>query len=78
MALQFLKLNVLFLDLGNTLVTRDGRSGKFVQFPETDKLLNNLENKGIEMGIISDGNRPMLDSLLDDPSFLDRFKAIVA
>jgi predicted HAD superfamily phosphohydrolase YqeG len=50
-----LKIKVLFLDLGNTLISLPENSEKFVAFPETDTLLNKLKEKGIEMAIISDG-----------------------
>ena len=40
-------------------------------------LLNDLKNEGIETGIISNGNRAEVDSLLDDPTFLNQFKVIV-
>ena len=40
-------------------------------------LLNDLKSEGIETGIISNGNRAEVDSLLDDPTFLNQFKVIV-
>lgn len=77
MTLQLLRLRVLFLDLGNTLVVQKPETGKFVQFPETDMLLHDLKSKGIEIGIISDGSRSLLDELLDDNGFLNRFRIVV-
>jgi predicted HAD superfamily phosphohydrolase YqeG len=74
-----LKLNItaLFLDLGETLVTHDDTSGKFIEFPETDIILKNLKENGIEIGIISDGSRSQLNNLLANPLLLNRFKVIV-
>jgi beta-phosphoglucomutase-like phosphatase (HAD superfamily) len=78
-----LKIKVLFLDLGNTLVSRPNTSEshtntseKFVAFPETDTILSKLKGKGLEIAVISDGNRSDL-TLLADPTILDRFKVIV-
>ena len=72
-----LKIKVLFLDLGNTLVSRPKNSEKFVAFPETVTLLNKLKEKGIEMAIISDGNRLDLNEFLADPTILNRFSVVV-
>jgi hypothetical protein len=72
-----LKIKVLFLDLGNTLVTRTNTSEKFVAFSETDTILSKLKEKGLEIAVISDGNRSQLSTLLADPAILDRFKVIV-
>ena len=52
-----LKIKVLFLDLGNTLVSRDNITEKFIAFLDTDTILSNLKGKGLEIGIISYGNR---------------------
>jgi Haloacid dehalogenase-like hydrolase len=72
-----LKIKVLFLDLGNTLVSRTNTSEKFVAFSETDTILSKLKGKGLEIAVISDGNRSKLNNLLADPTILDRFKVIV-
>ena len=79
-----LNIKVLFLDLGNTLVSRPNASDngvnaseKFVSFPETDTILSNLKARGLEMGIISDGSTSQLETLLADPTLLDRFKVVV-
>ena len=72
-----LKPKVLFFDLGRTLVTRPNPTQKFVNFPQTNSLLQNLKTKGIEVGIISDGNRSDLNLLLDDQNLLNKFKVIV-
>jgi FMN phosphatase YigB (HAD superfamily) len=77
MAIKLLRLKVLFLDLGNTLVVQNPNTGKFAQLPQTDMLLDSLKRKGIEAGIISDGSRSMVDELLDDKSFLNRFRIVV-
>ena len=47
----------MFFDLGNTLIFRANPDEKFVNFPETDSILSNLKQKGIEVGVISNGNR---------------------
>jgi hypothetical protein len=72
-----LKPKVLFFDLGNTLVTRPNTTQKFVTFPQTNILLNNIKTKGIEVGIISNGNRSDLNLLLADQNLLNKFKVIV-
>ena len=74
-----LKLNMkaLFFDLGETLVTHDNISGKFIEFPEIDIILKNLKENGIEIGIISDGSRSQVNNLLANPSLLNKFKVIV-
>ena len=72
-----LKIKMLFFDLGNTLVSRTNTSAKFVAFPETDTILSKLKGKGLEIAVISDGNRSDLSTLLADPTILDRFKVIV-
>ena len=72
-----LKPKVLFFDLGRTLVTRPNTTQKFVNFPQTNSLLQNLKTKGIEVGIISDGNRSDLNLLLADQTLLNKFKVIV-
>ncbi len=72
-----LKIKVLFLDLGNTLVSRDNITKKFIAFPETDTILSNLKGKGLEIGIISDGNRSQLNAWLADPTLLNRVKVVV-
>ena len=68
---------MLFLDLGNTLVSRDNITKKFIAFPETDTILSNLKEKGVEIGIISDGNRSLLNACLADPNLLNRVKVVV-
>jgi len=72
-----LKIKVLFLDLGNTLLSPNNTTGKFVAFPETDTILNKLKETGLEIAVISDGDRSHLNTLLADPTILDRFKVIV-
>jgi Haloacid dehalogenase-like hydrolase len=72
-----LKIKVLFLDLGNTLVSRTNTSEKFVAFSETDTILSKLKENGVEIAVISDGSRSELNNLLADPTILDRFKVIV-
>ena len=52
-----IKIKLLFLDLGNTLVSHDNITEKFIAFLETDTILSNLKGKGLEIGIISYGNR---------------------
>jgi hypothetical protein len=48
---------LLFLDLENILVSHDNITEKFIAFFETDTILSNLKGKGLEIGIISYGNR---------------------
>ncbi len=72
-----LKIKVLFLDLGNTLISRTNTSEKLVSFPETDTILSKLKGKGLELAVISDGNWSQLSTLLADPTLLDRFKLIL-
>jgi Haloacid dehalogenase-like hydrolase len=72
-----LKPKALFFDLGNTLVSRNKETDKFAAYPETNTILTNLKAKGIELGVISDGSRSQLETLLVDQSLLDRFRIIV-
>ena len=51
------KIKLLFLDLENTLVSRDNITEKFIAFLETDTNLSNLKGKGLEIWIISYSNR---------------------
>ena len=50
-------IKLLFLDLENTLVSHDNITEKFIAFLKTDTILSNLKGKGLEVGIISYGNR---------------------
>lgn len=72
-----LAVKVLFFDLGNTLVSRASAADKFVAYPEADTILTNLKSKGVELAIISDGNRSQLETLLADRTLLDRFRLVV-
>ena len=77
-ALQLnLDIKALFIDLGETLVTLNKSTGKYVEFPETNTILKSLEDRGLGIGIISDGNRSQINSLLADPTLLDRFNVVV-
>ena len=58
-------------------MTLPNTTQKFVNFPQTNSLLHNLKTKGIEVGIISDGNRLDLSLLLDNQNLLNKFKVIV-
>ena len=72
-----LEPKVLFFDIGNTLVHQSNPNGRFVKFSETDSILSKLMQKGIEIAIISDGNRTTLNNLLADPSLLNAFRLVV-
>jgi FMN phosphatase YigB (HAD superfamily) len=48
-----------------------------VAFTKTDTILSNLKAKGLEIWIISDGNRSQINTWLDDPILLDRFMVVV-
>ena len=72
-----LEPKVLFFDLGKTLVYRNNQNEQFVKFSDTDSILSKLKQKGIKMGIISDGSRTDLDNLLADPSLLNAFQLVV-
>ena len=67
----------MFFDLGKTLVYRNNQNEQFVKFSDTDSILSKLKQKGIKMGIISDGSRTDLDNLLADPSLLNAFQLVV-
>jgi len=70
-------IKVLFFDLGNTLVHRPDEEEKFVAYPETNTILSNLKSKGVEVAIISDGDRSQLETLLADTTLLDKFRLVV-
>ena len=72
-----LELKVMFFDLGNTLIFRANQEEQFVNFAETDSILSNLKQKGIELGVISNGNRIELNNLLADPNLLNKFRVVV-
>ena len=62
----------MFFDLGNTLVkTIFDNSSNLIDviiFPETNEIISSLKDKGIKLGIISNGSRSLLKKWLDDPN----------
>lgn len=72
-----LAIKVLFLDLGNTLVHQFDSGSKFVPYPESDTILSNLKSKGIELAVVSDGNRSQLETMLADPTILQKFRLVI-
>jgi len=77
MKLEFKNIKTIFFDLGETLVTWNGKKNKFINFNQTYDILKNLERRKIEIGIISDGSRADLNNLIEDQTLLSKFRVIV-
>ena len=67
--LEYKSLKAVFFDLGNTLIktTFNGPTlTKITVFPETEEIIFSLKNKGIKLGIISNGSRSLFGTLPND------------
>jgi predicted HAD superfamily phosphohydrolase YqeG len=68
--LEYNSLKAIFFDFGNTLVkTILDNSFNLIDviiFPETNEIISSLKDKGIKLGIISNGSRSLLKKWLDD------------
>ncbi|HEY7569765.1 MAG TPA: hypothetical protein VH796_00225 [Nitrososphaeraceae archaeon] len=62
--LEYKSLRAMFFDLGNTLVkTILDKSSNLIDvivFPGTNEIISSLKDKGIKLGIISNGSRSQL------------------
>ncbi len=74
------QIQVVFFDLGDTLVELDVGSGLFVLRPGAAETVNQLQTLGIRLGIITnvpaDWDLDDLRAVLAEPEFLDEFEAI--
>lgn len=74
-------LDVVFFDLGDTLVELDGSSGLFVLRAGAADVVAQLQGLGIRLGIItnvpSDWTREDLEAVMAEPEFLDEFEVVI-
>jgi hypothetical protein len=84
--LEYKSLKAVFFDLGNTLVkTIFDNSSNLIDviiFPETNEIISSLKERGIKLGIISNGSRGLLKKWLDDQNsdlnqLFDKFNLII-
>ena len=67
--LEYKLLKAVFFDLGNTLVKPilNGSSiTDIIFYPETNEIISSLKDRGIKLGIISNGSRNLLSQWLND------------
>jgi HAD superfamily hydrolase (TIGR01662 family) len=67
--LEYKLLKAIFFDLGNTLIKTTFKGSNITNitiFPETQEIISSLKNRGIKLGIISNGSRTHLSEWLDD------------
>jgi len=67
--LEYTPLKAMFFDLGNTLIKTTFTGSNITNitiFPETQEIISSLKNRGIKLGIISNGSRTLLSEWLDD------------
>lgn len=67
--LEYESLKAIFFDLGNTLIKTTSNGSNIINitiFPETQEIISSLKNRGIKLGIISNGSRTHLSEWLDD------------
>ena len=67
--LEYKLLKTAFFDLGNTLIktTFNGSTLTNISvFPEIEEIISSLKNRGIKLGIISNGSRSLFGTLPDD------------
>ena len=67
--LEYNSLKAIFFDLGNTLVKTIFDNSNLIDviiFPETNEIISSLKDKGIRLGIISNGSRSLLKKWLEN------------
>ena len=67
--LEYNSLKAIFFDLGNTLVKTIFDNSNLIDvviFPETNEIISSLKDKGIKLGIISNGSRSLLKKWLEN------------
>jgi predicted HAD superfamily phosphohydrolase YqeG len=83
--LEYKSLKAIFFDLGNTLVKTIFDNSNIIDviiFPEVNEIISSLKNRGIKLGIISNGSRSFLKKWLQDQNsdlsrLFDKFNLIV-
>ena len=67
--LEYKSLKAVFFDLGNTLVKTIFDNSHIIDvivFPEVNEIISSLKDRGIKIGIISNGSRSQLSKRLED------------
>jgi HAD superfamily hydrolase (TIGR01662 family) len=83
--LEYKSLKAVFFDLGNTLVKTIFDNSNLIDviiFPEVNNIISSLKNRGIKLGIISNGSRSILNNWLQDQNsdlsrLFDKFNVIL-
>ncbi len=83
--LEYKALEAVFFDLGNTLVKTIFDHSDLIDviiFPEVNEIISSLKNRGIKLGIVSNGSRSLLKSWLQDHNsdlsrLFDKFNLII-
>jgi HAD superfamily hydrolase (TIGR01662 family) len=83
--LEYKSLEAVFFDFGNTLVKTIFDNSNLVDviiFPEVNEIISSLKNRGIKLGIISNGSRSLLKNWLQDQNsdlrrLFDKFNLII-
>jgi HAD superfamily hydrolase (TIGR01662 family) len=83
--LEYKSLKAVFFDLGNTLVKTIFDNSHIIDvmiFPEINEIISSLKNRGIKLGIISNGSRSLLKKWLEDQNsdltqLFDKFNLII-
>jgi hypothetical protein len=83
--LEYKVLKAVFFDLGNTLVKTIFDHSDLIDviiFPEVNDIITSLKNRGIKLGIISNGSRSLLKNWLQDQNsdlnrLFDKFNLIL-
>ncbi len=69
LVLEYKSLKAAFFDLGNTLIKTtfdDSILTNISVFPEVEEIISALNDRGIKLGIISNGTRSLFGTLPDD------------
>gem|GEM_PF-1954032 len=83
--LEYKSLKAVFFDLGNTLVKTIFDNSHIIDvivFPEVNEIISSLKDRGIKLGIISNGSRSLLKKWLEDQNselnqLFDKFNLII-
>lgn len=71
LVLEHRSLKAVFFDLGDTLIKATLNDSthtltNITVFPETEEIISSLRDKGIKLGIISNGSQSLFETLPDD------------
>ena len=67
--LEYKSLKAAFFDLGNTLIKSTFNCSTLTNitvFPKVEEIISSLKDRGIKLGIISNGRRSLFGTLPDD------------